>query len=59
MNDKERGLTRTEATLAVNWLRNQGVEVQSGWIGLFKRTPSAIADEYEVELADLLDVIHR
>lgn len=52
-------LSRTEATLAVNWLAKQGITVQSGWIGLFKRTPSEIAEEYEVELKDLLDAIRR
>ncbi len=55
----EQKLSRTEATLCVNWLAKQGIAVKSGWIELYKRTPSEIADEYEVELQELLDAIRR
>jgi hypothetical protein len=56
---EEQKLSRTEATLAVNWFNKQGITVKSGWIELYKRTPSEIADEYEVELQELLDAIRR
>lgn len=56
---KEQGLSRTEAQLAVNWLSAQGVTVASGWIGVYKLTPSQIAEDYDVELSDLLEAIRR
>ena len=56
---KETGLSRTEAQLAVNWLENQGITVKSGWINLYKLTPSQIAEDYEVNLSELLDAIRR
>ena len=56
---KEAGLSRTEAQLAVNWLSNQGIAVKSGWIGLYKVTPSQIAKDYEVNLSELLDAVRR
>lgn len=56
---KEAGLSRTEAQLAVNWLSKQGITVKSGWIGLYKVTPSQIAEDYEVDLTELLEAIRR
>lgn len=59
MDKSEGKLSRTEATLCVNWLNKRGIAVKSGWIELYKRTPFEISEEYEVDLEDLLDAIRR
>lgn len=57
--NEDKGLSRTEATIAAAWLEEQGVTVPSGWISLWKMSPDAVAQEYKVKLTDLLRVIRR
>jgi hypothetical protein len=57
--NEDKGLSRTEATIAAAWLEGQGIAVPSGWISLWKMTPDAIAQEYKVGLVSLLKAIRR
>jgi hypothetical protein len=57
--NEDKGLSRTEATIAAKWLDGQGIAVPSGWISLWKMLPDAIAQEYKVKLTDLLKAIRR
>ena len=57
--NEDKGLSRTEATIAAAWLEGQGIAVPSGWIGLWKMLPDEVANEYKVSLVTLLKVIRR
>ena len=57
--NEDKGLSRTEATIAAQWLEGQGISVPSGWISLWKMLPDEVAQEYKVKLTELLKVIRR
>ena len=52
-------LSRTEATLAADYLKHKGKTLNSGWISLWKKRPSEIAQDYNTPVLSILGAIRR
>ena len=59
IEETDKPISRTEATLCASWLERLGIAVQGGWIGVYKLTPAMVATEYDVDLSDVLKAIRR
>lgn len=52
-------LSRTEATLAADYLHGLGKPLKSGWITVWKKRPTEIAQEFNTPVSGLLEAIRR
>ncbi len=55
----EKQLTRTEATLVASWLEKQGKKVVSGWIDVWKLTPTQVGIAFNVSAEEVEKIARR